>query len=133
MISKTFIASYRFFREHAGYVVGKAAECALNLARAEQWAVDNGYTFRWEPDDMHDLDQEDLRHITDVECCSMLDEHGRAVASLGSVTFCIKDPQSFREARAYARVVEAELALDIQYSHEQERSRSLESFNFMAL
>jgi len=28
-------ARYRFFKEHAGYIVGRRAECALSLARAE--------------------------------------------------------------------------------------------------
>jgi hypothetical protein len=36
----TLIKRYRFFREHAGYVVGRSAEGALDLARAERLLSD---------------------------------------------------------------------------------------------
>lgn len=43
--------AYRFFREHAGYIVGRAAECALRLARAEARAESDGLTFEVRDDD----------------------------------------------------------------------------------
>lgn len=42
--------SYRFFKQHAGYVVGRRAECALSLARAELRAERAELFVRWEPD-----------------------------------------------------------------------------------
>ena len=35
-MTKELIRRYRFFFDHAGYVVGQRAVCALSLARAEQ-------------------------------------------------------------------------------------------------
>jgi hypothetical protein len=114
-ISKDLQKAYAFFRDNAGYVVGRSAESALTLARAEQWAESNGYTFRWEADSEPDLSWADAKQreqITDVELCVMYDPAGAVVSSLGGVTFAIHNPRELREARAHARVREAELACD---------------------
>lgn len=39
---------FRFFQKHAGYIVGKRAECAMRLARAEEKAETVGLTVVWE-------------------------------------------------------------------------------------
>jgi hypothetical protein len=35
-MDRKLVEAFRFFREHAGYVVGQSAVCALSLARAEE-------------------------------------------------------------------------------------------------
>lgn len=49
---KTLLERYRFFREHAGYIVGRRAECALALARAEETAQRLGLTVTWDVEDL---------------------------------------------------------------------------------
>jgi hypothetical protein len=66
---------YQFFAKHAGYIVGRHAEGALDLARAERWAEQNAIEFLWEDDDidpagmMDDNDLEKLDRMAYVFCC----------------------------------------------------------------
>jgi hypothetical protein len=123
-------SAFQFFFSHAGYCVGSRAAGALNLARAEAWAEDNGYTFVWESDDDpelgdhaywcaaarrdkagYDIDGEPIpSYSRSRECdghealvCVMRDADGAVVQSLCGIL----DPD-----RAYGRVIEAELALE---------------------
>lgn len=48
-------AAFRFFLEHAGYVVGEHAKSAAQLARAEAEGARRGYSVSWEADDYADL------------------------------------------------------------------------------
>jgi len=43
-ISPAPIRAHRFVAENAGYVIGRRAECALSLARAEQYANENDWS-----------------------------------------------------------------------------------------
>lgn len=97
--------AYLFFKGHAGYCTppGRAA-CALDLARAERWAEEEGITFAWE-DDPEEW-QGDCERPFEVLNCTAIDEDGTGVTSLcgiGMTGECATD-------HAYARVVQAELA-----------------------
>lgn len=99
-----------FFREHAGYSYFADYEtseqgrdrAAHQLADAEEWAVNAGYSFGWavDPDDEHTNG-----HVTYV--CVMYADDGEVMASLGGVDLADKGT-----AHPYARVVQAELAAD---------------------
>jgi hypothetical protein len=47
-IMKSLEDRYRFFRKHAGGIVGRAAECAFALTKAEEKAEAVGLTVVWE-------------------------------------------------------------------------------------
>ena len=83
--------AYDFFKKHAGGVVGRNAEGALALARAE--AVDE--------DEYMLGDEEEMP--SEVLYAVLKDQDGEVLESLGG----IGDPD-----RNYGRVVEAELALE---------------------
>ena len=121
------LRDFRFFRDHAGYIVGERALCAKRLADAERAAEDGGYTFEWSYDYDGDLGDHEYwcadasrfaagrdydgserpsywRRETcdhDVLACSMFDADGQTVGSLGGII----DPSD-----EYRRVIEAELA-----------------------
>lgn len=97
-----------FFKKHAGYAQkpGETAaqaktRCARALARAEAEASARGWRVVWEGDpeswDPGDTDYEPKEVLGAV----LRDENGHVLASLWGIA----DP-----SRAYARVVEAELA-----------------------
>lgn len=106
----------RFFWHHAGTSYRPGVETvdegrhrgAVALARAEQWADENGVVFEWAPDwDVVDhaaeYDCYDEGGPESCETCTALDENGDVLASLG----CIDDATD-----EYRRVVQAELALE---------------------
>lgn len=95
--------AYEFFKKNAGGIVGRAAEGALALARAEAIAASLGWDVDWEIDEEeYDLgDEEEMPG--EVYSAMLRDEDGKVIESLGS----IGDP-----SRDYQRVVEAELALE---------------------
>lgn len=96
------LRAYRFFFEHAGYIVGQRAQCALGLARAEQYARDNDWEAEWIPDDDADLSwmtEEEQREPHEVLGCILRDSDGNVLASLWGIT----DPTF-----GYTRVVEAD-------------------------
>lgn len=122
--------AFRFFFKSAGYVVGRRANGALQLARAEAWADDNGYCFEWHSDDDADLgdheywcagarrdkagfDQDgdeipSYRRSTEcpgheAEYCLMRDPDGHVVQSLSGILDADGN---------YRRIVQAELALE---------------------
>jgi hypothetical protein len=98
---------YRFFRDHAGYVVGRSAEYALQLARAEQYAQDHGWDFDWIPDPEPDLSWCDTcidrPHAHEIEGCILNSPEDSHLASLWGITDADQN---------YRRVIEAELALE---------------------
>ncbi len=111
---------FKWFKEHAGYVVGRCADCALSLARAEQWAdeqEDEGLLrVRWEDDPFADM----IEGAREVYCalletrdggCACDDgpfadrcNHWTVRESLGGIA----DPD-----RDYARTIRAELASEM--------------------
>lgn len=103
--------AFEFFRENAGYCTppGKLA-CALELARAEAWAREEGIDFDWETD-QEPVDYQDAKgnwKQEEGEICSAYRPCGecgerRVVASLGGIAGATPE---------YRRVVEAELAME---------------------
>ena len=57
-MDRQLVEAFRFFHEHAGYVVGLRAVGALSLARAELRAKKLGLTVTWEDED----------HAWDADC-----------------------------------------------------------------
>lgn len=105
--------AYRFFFENAGYIVGQRAVCALQLARAEEYASDNDWEAECVDDDCPDLswmsdDERELPH--EVLGCVLKDADGNVLASLWGIT----DPDV-----GYMRVVRAELASEALYNEQQ--------------
>lgn len=92
--------AYRFFREHAGSVVGRSAAYAIALARAERAAEERGFSFEWEWDHVP-LENENGEQEAAIGCV-LRDERGRVLGSLWGIE--ASAPQSF------IRLVEAELA-----------------------
>ena len=120
---KIGVFTWRFFLENAGYATppGRAV-CALELARAERWAEQEGIEFRLEDDPDADAsfvetwpvrDQEAWRKQTHACYCMICykpcPEHGwdckhkEVLASLGGI---------FDPTDDYLRIVRAELALE---------------------
>ena len=114
--------AYLFFKENAGYVVGKCAQGALELARAERWLNQEVSAHRvqvtWMDDDAPwDGDAPaptvllgcSVRQIKGCACCG----HVTIGARVG--VWGIGDPTP-----AYKRVVEAELASELMAIIEEE-------------
>lgn len=96
--------AFQFFHKNAGYIVGRAAECALSLARSEQIAADIGIEFRWEWDDDPDdswMSERERAQPHEWVCCRAFSADGTCLAGLCGIV----DPDE-----SYRRVVEAELA-----------------------
>ncbi len=119
-VDPQLLASYRFMRANAGYVVGENAKGALDLARAEQLlerAVDlevASLTWEWDDDpyDAGDLSDEEAQAKFDSNewtgpfgCIVQTDD---AVASLWSIVVGQRGTND-----PYCRVVAAELALEL--------------------
>lgn len=111
---------YAFFHEHAGYVIGRRAEGALQLARADrllEQAQDLGAaSVEWVDDD-EPYDTDDAAVLRGLESGRLVGPAGcvvrcgDGVASLWSIvveapTWCEDDP--------YVRVVAAELASELE-------------------
>ncbi len=96
-------SAYEFFKKHGGSVVGRSAEVALALARAEKTAEALGWSVDWVHDE-EAYDSGDSDHEpSEVLGAVLKDQDGEQLESLWSIA----DPD-----RNYARVVEAELALE---------------------
>jgi hypothetical protein len=100
----------RFFQRHGGGVVGHAMEGGLDLARAERYAQQHGWTVTWEDDPDADwswLDQPGFEKERDrpheVYFAVLRDAKGKVLASLGGI---------FDPDEKYMRVVASELALE---------------------
>ncbi len=108
-------AAFRFFREHAGYVVGERALCAMRLARAEERleriTEQGGARIVWDFDDFADLswmDAEELKREHEVLACRVEFRCAscrgwQTVAALCGIVDASND---------YRRVIEAELAAE---------------------
>lgn len=104
---RLFVRRYRWFRGRTG-VVGRDAESALHLARAEETAERRGWAWSWETDEYPDLSWcdrcergETRFHSHDVYTCVLTDCAGRVLSSLGGIDSPDND---------YRRQIEAELA-----------------------
>ena len=117
------LSAFRFFIENAGYCTPPgAAVCALALAKAEQWANDNGVEFRidndpdadpsfvetWTPKEQEQWNKV-YHYCYSIICFKPCPDHGwdckhrEVLASLSGI---------FDPTDAYLRVVRAELALE---------------------
>lgn len=105
-ISPKLRKAYDFFKEHAGYVVGRRGMGALELARAEAYADEHGWEAIWEDDPEEWL--LDVERPEEVLTCVLRDENGVVIGSLGGIDMS----GNTRQDRDYRRVVEAELALE---------------------
>lgn len=102
---------WKFFHEWAGYATppGKVA-CAATLAKAEQWAEDEGITFEWSVDpciDSSDFSDEEPPYAL-WQCLATYENE---TASLCGIDFG-RDKEPWGDP--YKRVVEAELASELQ-------------------
>ena len=106
------IEAYRFFVKHSGYVVGRRAIGAMNLARAEAYAKAAGYTVTWEPDFDADLGDHEAWCSAakqgkcpghEAQMAILCDASGKVRETLGGIIEADRD---------YHRVVEAEMALE---------------------
>lgn len=102
-MSASFARRYRFFREHGGGVIGEDALCAFNLARAELEAEKLEFVATWEPDCEEYLLGDGEEQPNEVWGCIVVAPSGEQASLWG-----IADP-----TRAYSRVIEAELALEV--------------------
>jgi hypothetical protein len=100
-----------FFMKHAGYarkpgesVAQAMRHTATRLAKAEQYAIDHGWSVEWQNDpESYQMGDAEDTPPNEVLWAALRDEDGNVLASLGG----IGDP-----SREYGRVVEAELALE---------------------
>lgn len=115
-MDRRLIERYRFFRKHAGYVVGKCAGGALELAKAETIGERSPLVrFEWAPDDLTDgpeswgWPEKDVKRFYQsdhsVEACTLYIDNEPTESLFG-----IWDADS-----NYRRVIEAELLT--QYLH----------------
>lgn len=127
-------AAVKFFTAKAGssYDPKKETEAqgrargARQLAAAEAWALGQNYSFTWEVDDSADSsDFSDEKPAWHLWVCTMRDQHGHPVQSLGGVDFG-RDGEPWGDD--YRRVVEAELALE---QMQTVRPRNRTTFGFM--
>lgn len=107
-----------FFYKYAGYGYDPKRETkeqgrrrgAKLLAEAEAYALDHGWSYRWEddPEGWDSLGDVPVEDVSEVLGVALLDENGKTLESLGGVSF----GHNFPDNRRYGRVVEAELALE---------------------
>jgi hypothetical protein len=136
------LETFKFFRDNAGYVVGRRAEGAYHLAVAEWKAEKRSWTFEWRPDDDGDLGDHEYwcanarrrangpkagrTHSCEhfIEYAVLKDSGGVVRASLGGI---------IDADHKYQRVVEAELALEALAEENIEQTRDAQATNMFAL
>jgi hypothetical protein len=90
----------KFFQKHSG----SDLDHGLKLAKAERFAEDSGWKVEWSPDqDPYEMGDAETEHPNEVLVAVLKDASGNVLESLSG----IGDPN-----QTYARVVEAELALE---------------------
>lgn len=107
-----------WFKLHAGFGHDPATEtreeaahrCAVELAAAEEWARDNCVLPQWVRDETYSPDDYDLEDMPEIGWGCILTGPDGERASLWSITF---DGNGEPWGKAYARVVAAELALEL--------------------
>lgn len=125
--------AFRFFYENAGFSVAPSeterigrTRSARELAQAELWAVTrSGLTFEWEEDPDADLECDcGNDHGSAYGCVVRRGDEREVVASLWGIQFA---DHAGPRAAPYARVVEAELALEVL--HDVREIALVEAFN----
>jgi hypothetical protein len=113
-VSKALLSATKFFQANAGGVVGRNAETALRLARAEAWAEDEDVTFEVVDDSGSDSQYQDKDRswaAWNGDVVGIIARHpdGREASLWG-----IMESKNNRERADYRRVVCAELAEQLQ-------------------
>jgi len=122
---KVTLRAFRFFREHAGGVVGRSAVTAYCLARAERYASEHGWKLEWQLDpEPYELGDAETRMPTEVLGCVLRDDDGNVLGSLWG----IGDPSP-----EYAHVVQAELASEALFDIEAAARHDALAHTFQAL
>ena len=131
-------AAERFFWLHAGFSYDSQTEtkaqgkrrCAIEMAEAEAYAQDAGWTFEWQDDwsigdhsRAFDCYKQGEGPET-CETCLLTDEDNRVLASLG----CIDDATP-----EYRRVIEAELADEAYTTIKREQRNDAAVYDYCAL
>lgn len=113
----------RFFFKHAGWSYDPKTEtrvqgrwkCARALAEAEAWARDCGVWYEWKQSDINSSDFSDEKPNWALFDCTAYRTNGK-IEVIGHLAACDFgrdcDPWTDADTRAYARVVEANLALE---------------------
>jgi hypothetical protein len=107
--------AWRFFYANAGYVVGRRAMGAADLARAEHHASGAGWQYDWQWDEWSAADgcQDAIScdkrgaHEHEVLTCVLKDATGQVLEALGGIWDADRD---------LARVIEAELASEALFT-----------------
>lgn len=112
--------AYEFFYEHAGWSYDPKSEtkkqgrqrCAAGLARAEAWARSSGTFYNWERD--YETNGETEWQCSMFKHLSTPGTDPELVGHLGGIDLGTESPVDYRPGHrcTYARVVEAELALE---------------------
>lgn len=116
--------SEQFFYDNASYCYDPKIEtqeqgherCAKLLAKAEQFALENDFSYEWAHDEITSEDHSDEQPFYPLWLCIMHDSDGNHIDSLGGIDF---GPDGKPWGNNYRRVVEAELALDCEQNNEQ--------------
>jgi hypothetical protein len=113
MIDNELRKAFRFFFENAGYCVGRRAEGALQLARAERWAREEGAEVAW-VDDNEVWDGDCPAPDMVLGCTLKVGDEEVSLWGIGLNHAYRKDMILHRGllVTPYQRVVEAELALE---------------------
>lgn len=106
-----------FFREHAGYSVAPGeteaqgrTRSAKEYAGAEAWLMAQpGFTVHWEQDEEYNPKDYDVPDMPEIGWVCIVTANGETETLCG-VTF---DDDGYPDGNAYARVVVAELALQL--------------------
>jgi hypothetical protein len=119
---------FRFFHEHAGYVVGQRAIGAWELAKAEEYAEEAGWVYCWDYDQDADRGPVDWGWSeADVKRWESTEHRCYVAYLLPHSTACVRPLASlggiWDPSREYERVVNAELALEALAREEAKRKR----------
>lgn len=117
-------SAYHFFLKHAGYSYNPATQtpmqgrilCAQRLAKAAQYAHDIGARYRWERGGVDSSEHGDTEPAYRLWDCVLFvpgdnDTQQHCAASLSAIDL---GPNGTPWDDPYARVIEAELALELE-------------------
>lgn len=117
--------SEQFFFDNASFSYDPKTEtqeqgrerCAKLLARAEQFALENDFSYEWMQDEITSEDHSDDEPFYPLWVCVMRDSEGNIIDSLSAIDF---GEGGEPWGNNYRRIVEAELALDCEDAQEKE-------------
>lgn len=120
MATKAYQSAVAFFYEHAGYSYGPGEtreqgrkRGARRLADAERWLMEQpGHTIQWVQDEDYNPADYDCGDMPEIGWGCVITVNGH-IESLWSITF---NGDGYPSGNAYARVVVAELALELMPS-----------------